>query len=113
MAWGYSFLMPWELKRVFADRLISSAACRDPALDLVESAGAVFRRVTPAIGRRADEGARWLIAAVELHPIHDDEFVDDRANLAWDLAACHLRLKAKRAIKVVGERLKDANEDNM
>jgi hypothetical protein len=82
-------------------------------LDLIEAAGTVFAGVEPAIGGCADKGARRFIAAVELDPVHDDDFVNDGADLARDLCAFHLHLKAERAVEVVGQLLKDGDEDDM
>jgi hypothetical protein len=82
-------------------------------LDLVEAAGTVFAREIPGIWRTTDKAAHWVVATVKLDPIHDDEFIDDGTDLARDLGAFHLDLKAKRALEVVDQLLEMADKNNV
>src|SRR5262249_49750089 len=59
-------------------------------LQLFEPAASILRRKIPRIGVCADERA-YRLAIAEVNPVHGDDFIDDRRQLAPGLCTLDLR----------------------
>src|SRR5262249_16532863 len=81
-------------------------------LSFGEPSAAILGRKAPRIRRFAHKAAgQFVIAKVE--EIHHGDFVDDGADLARNLRALHLEAVLDEAVEVVGDLLKDDDEDHV
>src|SRR5262249_31746519 len=76
-------------------------------LGLIKLSAAIFRRVSPRIRRRAHESAGQLVIG-EVEKFHDDDLIDDGADLARHFCAFHLESEFDEAAEVVGDFFEDA-----
>ena len=80
-------------------------------LELIEAAGAILRRVVPAVRRGADERPHQD-AVAEIEPVMSDHLIDDCRELAPGAGAFELQSMLD-PIEVVCDGLKDTDEDHI
>src|SRR6516225_11204210 len=81
-------------------------------LNLIQPPATILGRVVPAVRGCTDKCTRWP-AVTEVDPVHDDDLIDDAADLARHLGALHLNLISEVAIELVGQLFENSDEHDV